>query len=47
MFDAAMAINPMDYNILVYKARMYEESKMLRESAESYRKALELILKLN
>lgn len=47
MFDAATAINPMDYNILVYKARMYEENKMLRESAESYRKALELILKLN
>ncbi len=47
MFDAAKAINPMDYNILVYKARMYEENKMLRESAESYRQALELILKLN
>jgi tetratricopeptide (TPR) repeat protein len=47
MFDAAMAINPMDYNILVYKARMYEESNMLRESAESYRKALELLLKMN
>jgi tetratricopeptide (TPR) repeat protein len=47
MFDAAMAINPMDYNILVYKARMYEEYKMPRESAESYRKALELILQLN
>lgn len=47
MFDAAAAINPMDYNILVYKARMYEENKMLRESAESYRKALELILQLN
>ncbi len=47
MFDAAMAINPMDYNIHVYKARMYEENKMPRESAESYRKALELILGLN
>jgi tetratricopeptide (TPR) repeat protein len=47
MFDAAIAINPMDYNVPVYKARMYEENKMLRESAESYRKALELILKLN
>ncbi len=46
-FDAAMAINPMDYNIHLYKARMYEENKMPEKAAESYRRALELVLDQN
>ncbi len=46
-FDAAAAINPADHDILVYKARMYEEKNMLKQAAESYRKALEILLKLN
>ncbi len=47
MFDAATAINPLDYNILLYKGRLYEEKKMLQPAAEAYRKAIELILKQN
>ncbi len=46
-FDAARSINPADQNVLVYKARMYEEHRMLQEAAEAYRKALELLLKSN
>ncbi len=46
-FDAARSINPADHNILIYKARMYEENRMLKEAAEAYRKALELLLKSN
>lgn len=47
LFDAAAEINPMDANILVYKGRMYEESKMPQKASEAYRKALELNLNLN
>ena len=47
MFDTATRINPMDYNIYVYKARMYEELKMLPEASEAYRKALEMALTMN
>ncbi|HEX9022479.1 MAG TPA: redoxin domain-containing protein [Geobacteraceae bacterium] len=46
-FAAAAAINPMDHNIQLYKGRMYEENKMPKEAAEAYRKALEILLKLN
>ncbi|HTP65398.1 MAG TPA: redoxin domain-containing protein [Geobacteraceae bacterium] len=45
-FSAATAINPADHNILVYKARMYEDNRMLKPAAESYRKALEILLGL-
>jgi Tfp pilus assembly protein PilF/peroxiredoxin len=46
-FDGAMAINPMDYNIHLYKGRMYEDNIMPEKAAESYRKALELLLEMN
>ncbi|HXE95555.1 MAG TPA: redoxin domain-containing protein [Dongiaceae bacterium] len=47
MFDEAEKLNPMDYNIHVYKGRMFEEMKNLPKAAEAYRKALETILSLN
>jgi len=47
MFEEAAFINPMDYNIQVYKGRMYEEQKNLQKAAEAYRKALETILALD
>lgn len=47
MFEAAKMNNPMDYNIYLYQARMYEENKMLKEAAEAYKKAIEMLLNLN
>jgi tetratricopeptide (TPR) repeat protein len=47
MFDAAMAINPNDIGIRIYKARMYEENGMPQNAAEEYRKALAAALGLN
>lgn len=47
MFDEAAKINPMDYNIHVYKGRMFEELKNQSKAVDAYRKALETILPLN
>jgi Tfp pilus assembly protein PilF/peroxiredoxin len=47
MFDEASRMNPMDHNIHVYKARMYEENNRRQEAAAAYRKALEIILRLD
>ncbi|WP_205743384.1 TlpA disulfide reductase family protein [Geobacter sp. FeAm09] len=44
MFDEAERINPLDYNLYVYKGRVFEERKRPREAAGAYRKALETIL---
>lgn len=45
MFDKAAELNPLDYNIYVYKAKVCEDNKMLKETADSYKKALETILR--
>ena len=47
MFDEAEKLNPLDYNIHVYKGRVFEELKNLPKAADAYRKALETILPLN
>jgi len=45
MFDQALEINPLDYRAHIYKARLCEELKMTKESADSYRKAFEVVFK--
>ncbi|GFE61353.1 redoxin domain-containing protein [Geobacter sp. AOG2] len=47
MFDEAEKINPLDYNLYVYKGRVFEERKRLPEAAAAYRKALETILQIH
>jgi Tfp pilus assembly protein PilF/peroxiredoxin len=47
MFDEAEKLNPLDYNIHVYKGRVFEERKDLPKAVDAYRKALETILPLN
>ena len=47
MFDEAEKLNPMDYNIHVYKGRMFEDLKNTPKAAEAYRKALETVLPLH
>ncbi|QEM68140.1 tetratricopeptide repeat protein [Geobacter sp. FeAm09] len=47
MFDEAERINPLDYNLYVYKGRVFEERKRPREAAGAYRKALETILQID
>ena len=44
-FENAANINPHDPYTYIYKAEVYEENKKFQEAAESYQKALELILK--
>jgi len=44
MFDEAEKINPLDYNLYVYKGRVFEGQKKPQEAAAAYRKALETIL---
>lgn len=44
-FEEALKINPMDYQIYLHRAEVYEEKKMLKEALEDYRKAVELILR--
>lgn len=46
MFDEAEKMNPLDYNIHVFKGRMFEETNNPQKAAEAYRKALETILPL-
>ena len=47
MFDEATKINPTDYNIFVYKGRMFEDIKNQSKAVEAYRKALEAILSIH
>ncbi len=46
MFDEAERLNPLDYNMFVYKGKFYEEQKDLKKAFEAYKKALGLILNL-
>jgi tetratricopeptide (TPR) repeat protein/peroxiredoxin len=47
MFDDAERINPLDYNLYVYKGRVFEGQKKPREAVAAYRKALETILRID
>jgi len=47
MFDEAEKINPLDYNLYVYKGRVFEGQKKPQEAAAAYRKALETILQIH
>ena len=47
MFDEAEKANPLDYNIFVYKGKVFEVAKEMQKSEEAYKKALELILSSN
>jgi tetratricopeptide (TPR) repeat protein len=47
MFDEAAKLNPMDYNVYVFKARTFEGQKKRQEAADAYRKALETVLQIN
>jgi len=47
MFDEAEKINPLDYNLYVYKGRVLEGQKKPQEAAAAYRKALETILQIH
>ena len=47
MFDEAERINPLDYNLYVYKGRVFEGQKKLPEAVAAYRKALETILRID
>jgi len=47
MFDEAEKINPLDYNLYVYKGRVFEGQKKPQEAAAAYRKALETILQVH
>jgi peroxiredoxin/Tfp pilus assembly protein PilF len=44
LFDEAEKINPFDYKIFVFRARMLEEQKDLNGAFVAYKKAMELIL---
>ncbi|MDR3581129.1 MAG: tetratricopeptide repeat protein, partial [Oryzomonas sp.] len=47
MFDEAERINPLDYNLYVYKGRVFEGQKKPQEAVAAYRKALETILRIH
>ncbi len=47
MFDEAEKINPFDYNIHVYKGKVFEGRKDQKMAFEAYRKALEIVLHLD
>jgi tetratricopeptide (TPR) repeat protein/peroxiredoxin len=47
MFDEAERINPLDYNLYVYKGGVFEGRKKPREAVAAYRKALETILRID
>jgi Tfp pilus assembly protein PilF/peroxiredoxin len=46
-FEEAAAINRHDFDIHVYKGRLYEELGRVQEAAGAYRQAVEVILSLN
>lgn len=45
-FDEAISLNPYEPEIYLLRAESYEESKMLKEAASDYRKALELLMNI-
>jgi pentatricopeptide repeat protein len=47
MFEEAAAINRHDFDIHVYKGRMYEELGRVKEAADAYRQAVEVVLSLD
>ncbi len=47
LFDEAEKINPADYNIHLFKGRMFEELKTQPKAVEAYRKALETVLSIH
>jgi Flp pilus assembly protein TadD/peroxiredoxin len=47
MFEEAAAINRHDFDIHVYKGRMYEELGRVKEAADAYRQAVEVVLPLD
>ncbi len=47
MFDEAEKINPSDYNIHIFKGRMFNDVKNQPKAVEAYRKALEMMLAIN
>jgi Tfp pilus assembly protein PilF/peroxiredoxin len=47
MFDEAERINPLDYNLYVFKGRVFEGQKKQQEAVAAYRKALETILRIH
>ena len=47
MFVEAEKANPLDYNTFVYKGKVFEGEKDRQQSADAYKKALEIILSLN
>ncbi len=46
-FDKAVELNPFEQKIYSLRAETYENSNMLKEASADYRKALELILRIN
>jgi Tfp pilus assembly protein PilF/peroxiredoxin len=47
MFDEAEKVNPFDYNIFVYKGKVFEGMKDQRKAFDAYRKALQVVLQLH
>jgi len=45
-FDKAVEHNPFEYKIYLLRADIYESNNMLKEAAADYKKALQLILKI-
>lgn len=45
-FDDAITLNPYEPEIYFLRAEVYEESRMLKEAASDYRKALELLMNI-
>jgi Tfp pilus assembly protein PilF/peroxiredoxin len=46
VFDSAISLNPYIPTIYLLRAEVYENSKMLKEAASDYKRALELLLNL-
>jgi len=47
LFDEAEKLNPFDYNNFVYQGKVFEGRKDQKKAFEAYKKALEIILRLN
>ncbi|BCB95998.1 hypothetical protein JZK55_09200 [Dissulfurispira thermophila] len=45
-FETALSMNPYDPKLYSLRGEIYKDSKMLKEAASDYKKALELILKI-
>lgn len=46
MFDEAEKMNPNDYNLFLYKGKVFEGQKDRKKASDAYRKALEIILQM-